>query len=170
MTPPKANLRANATAVLVPLKSSSGDILMPIKTYPTLDQAIVDMNFALGIALTQWQAVELKIYQIFVYLCGRSDKVALDAVFHEMSLETKMKAINELIRVRDTSKLKAWDTVAKEVFKQKRLRDKLAHWTVVAGPGEPDAYTAYLCPPTTDPRAQTVLNNPQNAMNADHLK
>jgi hypothetical protein len=29
---------------------------MPIKTYPTFDQAIVDMNFALGIALTLCQA------------------------------------------------------------------------------------------------------------------
>lgn len=128
------------------------------------------MSFALGMALTQWQAVELKIYQLFIYLCGRSDKVALDAVFHEMSLETKMKAITELVRARDTSKLQAWDTVTKDVFKQKRLRDKLAHWTVVAAPSNPDGYTAYLCPPTTDPRAHAVLNNPQNAVNAGELK
>jgi hypothetical protein len=143
---------------------------MPIKNYPTLDQAVVDMNFALGIALTQWQGVELKIYQLFIYLCGRSDKAALDAVFHEMSLETKMKAITELVRLRDATRLSAWDAAAKAVFKQKRLRDKLAHWTVVAAPGNPDGYTAYLCPPTTDPRAQMVLKNPQDAMNADDLK
>jgi hypothetical protein len=71
--------------------------------------------------------------------------------------------------VRDTSKLKAWETVAKEAFKRKRLRDKLAHWTVVAGPSKPDGYTAYLRPHDR-PRAQTVLNNPRDAMNADDLK
>jgi hypothetical protein len=143
---------------------------MSIKTYPTVDQAYSDMTFTLGLALTQWQAVELKLYQLFIFLCGRSDRSALDAIFHEMSLEIKMKAINELIRLREASKLATWDTVTKDIFKQKRLRDKLAHWTVVAAPSTPDGYTAYLCPPTTDPRAQTVLQNPQNAINADDLK
>jgi len=145
-------------------------LFVPIKIYPTFDQAVVDMNFALGIALTQWQGVELKVYQLFIYLCGQSDRAALDAVFHEMSLEIKMKALTELIRLRDASRLAAWDGVAKAVFKQKRLRDKLAHWTVMTGPGEGGGYTAYLCPPTTDPRAQIVLRNPQNALNADDLK
>jgi hypothetical protein len=143
---------------------------MPIKTYPTVDQAIVDMNFALGMALTQWQFVELKLYQLFIYLCAKSDQAALDAIFHEMDIDTKMRAIGELVRLRDPAKLGAWDEAAKSVFKQKRLRDRLAHWTVVTGPVDPSGYTAYLCPPTTDPRAQTVLQNPQDAINADDLK
>jgi hypothetical protein len=142
---------------------------MSIKTYPTIDQAWSDMTFALGTALTQWQFLELKLYQLFTYLCGRSDKIAIDAIFHEMSLETKMKSINELIRIRDASKLKSWNETAKDIFKQKRLRDKLAHWTVAAD-DVPGGYTAYLSPPSTDPRAQTVARNPQNAMNADDLR
>lgn len=143
---------------------------MPVKLYNSVDAAHSDMTYALGFALTQWQTIELKLYQLFSYLCGQSDQKAVDVIFHEMDLDSRMRAILELVRLRDNKQLQKWDEVAKLVFKHKRLRDKLAHWTVVGAPAKDGKFTAYLCPPTTDPRAITVVSNPQNALNADDLR
>ena len=143
---------------------------MPIKTHQTLDAAVGEMTFTLGLALTQWQSVEYMLYHLFIDLCGRSDEAALNAIFHEMSLETKMKSITELVRLRNKDKLSDWDKVSKALFKQKRLRDKLAHWSVVTAP-RGDAYISYLAPPVTDARAKKYIENPEGgAIDAETLR
>ncbi len=121
---------------------------MAIKSYSSIDEAFLDMASALGFALTQWQSIELKIYQLFIYLCGQSDRKALDAIFHEMPLEIRMKSITELIRVRVPDWLSKWDEVSKKVFKDKRLRDKIAHWTVGTAPHKEGGFTSWLSPPS----------------------
>jgi hypothetical protein len=144
---------------------------MPIKSHPTFDAALVEMTFALGMALTQWQLVEHKIYQLFVFLCGKSDERAINVIFHELSLELKMRAIMELVRLRDKGFLSAWDEASKAVYRQKRLRDKLAHWTVVGSEAEGGKFIAYLCPPTTSLQAKKVIANPNGgAIDADTLR
>lgn len=147
---------------------------MPIKSYEHLDQAYHEITLALGYALTQWQQIEHKLYQLFICLCGRCDQEAITVVFHEMSLETKLKAITELVRYRDNSFLPTWDTCSKAVFKQKSLRDKLAHWTVVGTKNKEGRYLTYLSPPITSLGAQklheTIVANPgAGAIDADTL-
>ncbi|MDO9296536.1 hypothetical protein [Bradyrhizobium sp.] len=143
---------------------------MAIKSYPSVGEAYADVTFALGFALTQWHTIEHKLYQLFVYLCGNSDEKALNAIFHEMPLESRLRALTELVRLRDEKSLSAWDDVLKQVTKQKRLRDKLAHWTVETGPHKDGGFTAWLSPPSTDERAKIVFENVQNALGADDLK
>ena len=143
---------------------------MPVKPYASVDEAFMDMANALGFTLTQWQVIELKLYQLFIYLCGQSDRKALDAIFHEMPLEVRMKSITELIRIRDGDWLSKWDAVSKTIFKDKRLRDKIAHWTVGTSRHRDGGFTSWLSPPSTDEEAQKVLDNIQNAIGADDLR
>ncbi len=143
---------------------------MAIKSYPDVGQAYSDVTFALGFALTQWHAVELKLYQLFIYLCGRSDQKAMNAIFHEMPLDVRFRALTELVRLRDEKSLSAWDSVLKKVMKQKRMRDKLAHWTVGTARHKDGGFTAWLSPPSTDERARDVFENVQNALGAQDIQ
>ena len=143
---------------------------MAIKSYPTVDEAYSDVTFSLGFALIQWHAVDAKLYQLFIYLCGRSDQEAMNAIFHEMPLEVRLRALTELVRLRDEESLSAWDAVLKKVTKQKRMRDKLAHWTVGTGRDKDGGFTAWLSPPSTDERAKVVFENIQNALGAQDLQ
>lgn len=132
------------------------------------------MTFSLGLALTQWQTVEFKLFQLYQFLYGQSDYVALNATFHEMGLDVKMRAISALIeqRTADKSFHKSWKKTTEVFFRQKRLRDKLAHWTVVAARHPSGGYCAYLSPPTTDLRATTIAPGPTdpNAIDAPTLQ
>jgi hypothetical protein len=143
-----------------------------MKSYPSIDEAFSDMTFTLGLALTQWQNVEFKLYQLFVFLCGQADERAISIIFHEMPLESKMRAITELVRLRDKKLLTRWDAISKVLFKHKRLRDKLAHWTVGTKQDKNGEYIAWLSPPTTSAEAANLAKNPaaSGAIDADSLR
>jgi len=142
---------------------------MAIKSYPNIGEAYSDVTYSLGFALTQWQAVELKLYQLFVFLCGDSDRKAINVVFHEMPLEVRLRALTELVAMRAPSQAEAWAEVVKKVHKQRRMRDKLAHWTVVGDQHKDGGFTAWLSPPTTSEQARVVYENNHSAMGAQDL-
>jgi hypothetical protein len=54
---------------------------------------------------------QLTLYQLVIYLCGRSDQKAMNAIFHEMPLEVRFRGLTELVRLRDEKFLSAWDGV-----------------------------------------------------------
>lgn len=142
---------------------------MAVDSYPTVDEAYSKVTFALGVALTQWQSVELKLYQLFIFLSGSSDQRAIGVIFHEMPLEVRLRSLTELVRLRNEAMIPKWDATLKIVHKQRRFRDKLAHWTVCTAPHKDGGFTAWLTPPTTDDRARVVYENLQNAMGANDL-
>jgi hypothetical protein len=94
----------------------------------------------------------------------------MNAVFHEMPLDVRLRALTELVRLRDKKLLSAWDDVVKKLVKQKRLRDKLAHWSVGTAPHKDGGFTAWLSPPSTDERAKIVYENIQSALGAEDLR
>jgi hypothetical protein len=134
-----------------------------MKSYHTVDAAYSEMTFSLGLALTQWQTIELTLYQLYVFLYGQSDPVALSVSFHEMGLDVRLRAIEALIKTRTNDKKlhKSWAHIMESLYKQKRLRDKLAHWTVMTGPNQDGTYYAYLSPPSTDLKALKMVTDPQ---------
>jgi hypothetical protein len=136
-----------------------------MKSYPTVDAAYHEMTFSLGLALTQWQFVELKLFQLYALLYGQSDGVGLNISFHEMGLDVRLRIIEALIKARTNKKElhKSWAHVKDDVYKQKRLRDKLAHWTVMTGSNQDGTYYAYLSPPSTDLKAEEMAADPQKA-------
>jgi hypothetical protein len=143
-----------------------------MKSYSTREDALDAMTRALGNALANWQSVEMSLFSLYRDLCGKTDKRISSALFSAMSLETKMVALAALIKVRTDDKkyMQDWDSVSKEFFKQKRVRDKMAHWSVMQsnamkdGKFVPTEFIAFLAPPLSDiPRMIKVPADPENS-------
>ncbi len=144
-----------------------------MQSYQTLDEALTRTTMALGTALVQWQFIETAMFGLYAHLCGQSDQRAINLIYHSMSLETKTKAITKLVKYRASDLVQEWDNIRKAMNKQKELRDKLAHWTVMSGLSKDGGYISYLAPPTTDDhRIHKVISDPDNseAISAEVLK
>lgn len=134
-----------------------------MKSYSNPAEAYHDMMFALGLALTQWGSIELKLFQLYSFLYGQSDPLALNISYHEMGLDVRLRAIDALIKARTGDKKihKGWAHVTEDIYRQKRLRDKLAHWTVMGGPNPDGTFYSYLSPPSTDLKATKMATDPE---------
>ena len=87
-----------------------------------------------------------------------------------------MTALAALIKVRTSDKkyVQEWDEVRKDFCKQKRLRNKLAHWSIMQSQlfQSGDTFVAFLAPPLSDiPRMLKALQDPENgeAISAEGL-
>ena len=151
-----------------------------MKAYSTQKEAVDEMTRALGMALANWQSVEMTLFTFYLALCGKTDRKISGAIYNSMSLETKVTALAALIKVRTSDKkyMQEWDVVQKEFSKQKRLRDKLAHWSIVQthpikeGAFVTSEFVAVLVPPLSDiPRMLKALDDPANseALSAESL-
>jgi len=78
------------------------------------------MAAALGFALAQWHTVETALYNLYVYLCGYEDERAVNVVFHEMSVDVKLRAIGALINLRDSSRSKSWNRLRNDHFSEQK--------------------------------------------------
>jgi hypothetical protein len=143
-----------------------------MKTHSTREEALDAMTRALGMALANWQSIEMALFFLYTELCGKTDKSIAGAIFNSMSLETKMMALTALIKVRTSDKkyMQDWDTLFKAFSKQKRLRDKMAHWSIIqSNPVENgefvnEKFVAFLAPPASDiPRMLKALRDPENS-------
>jgi hypothetical protein len=115
----------------------------PMQTYPTLDEALNRTTMAMGTALVQWQFIEHAMFQLYAHLFGQSDQRAINLIYHSMGLEAKIITITKLVKPRSANSdvVQRWDKISKDIFKQKKLRDKLAYWTVLSGQSkEADIY------------------------------
>ncbi|MBR1154281.1 hypothetical protein [Bradyrhizobium sp. JYMT SZCCT0428] len=141
-----------------------------MKSHPIRDEAVNEMTRALGTALMHWQQIEFKLFLLYRTLCGgrHPQSKITDTIYGAMSLETKMVAVAALIKLRVSDKkyMQSWDTVAKAFFKQKKLRDKMAHWSIVGTPDQKRSgyYYAFLAPPLSDlDRMLKTAANPGNS-------
>ena len=76
-----------------------------------------------------------------------------------------MIAITKLVKygASNSDVVQDWDKISKAMFKQKKLRDKLAHWTVISGQSKDGEYISYLAPPTTDDRrTHRIISDPDD--------
>src|SRR5258706_12316393 len=126
-----------------------------MKSYPTRDEAVTEMTKALGTAFANWQTIEFNLFLLYRHLCGEANvtqRKVMEITYNSMQLESKMVAIAGLIKLRtptDKKYMQDWDLIAKQFNKQKRLRDKMAHWSIVSTP-KPAGYYAFLAPPLSD--------------------
>jgi hypothetical protein len=139
-----------------------------MKSYSTQDEALDAMTSALGVALANWQSVEVTLFFLYIELCDKTAQKIRDAIFGAMSLDTKMRVLASLIKARtsDQKYMRDWDGVHKKFSKQKRLRDKLAHWTIMQSQLDQSGnkFVAFLAPPVSNiARMLRALENPENS-------
>jgi hypothetical protein len=140
-----------------------------MKSYPTRDEAVTEITKALGMAFSHWQTIEFNLFLLYRNLCGDltvDQRKVTEIVYNSMPLESKITALAGLIKHRtpmDKKYMQDWDLIAKQFNKQKRLRDKMAHWSILSTP-KPAGYYAFLAPPLSDlDRVVKASADPENS-------
>jgi len=140
-----------------------------MKSYPTRDEAVSEITKALGMAFSRWQTVEFNLFLLYRRLCGEANitqRKVMEITYNSMQLESKMFAVAGLIKFRtptDKKYMQDWDLIAKQFNKQKKLRDKMAHWSIVSTQKAAEYY-AFLAPPLSDiDRVIKASADPENS-------
>ena len=119
---------------------------------------INETTAALGLALGQWQEVEGELFTLYQALAGEAvmpnpTTTIWNAV---ISTHTKIKIVDALVQftIKDAHLLAQWVTVLNAVKRQKKTRDKLAHWRIV--PHLQDGkWSVFLAQPFPHPKSFT---------------
>jgi len=110
-----------------------------------LSEKIRKIYFAVGVAITNWQHVEMALTQLFTILLNSKPSGAASAVFSSvLSFRTKLMMVDAAAYVvlRHSPLFTEWDSLQKRLDKKSRKRNEIAHFmlhqkAIGYGPNDP---------------------------------
>ena len=122
--------------------------------YPTSDDPAGKFYIRLGVALGEWQMVELWLFHLYWLLIGSPDKDIAAISFYQLNqFRKQLEITNELakFRLKGGQLNEDWGKLHDRIFRAMRRRNEMVHTsfiTIIDGPQE----TLIGIPPLMDPR------------------
>ena len=94
-------------------------------------EKIRNIYFSIGVAITQWQYVELELTQLFSILVNAKPSGVASAVFSSvLNFNTKLKMVEAaaFVTLRDTPLFKECEEIQTRLEKKARKRNQIAHF------------------------------------------
>jgi len=92
------------------------------------------LHEVLGRALTTWQGVEARLYDIFCHMVGCLDEDVRSAIFYSpRDFSEKLKCTHNVVRfaVKDESLREEWTSLRKRMIDASQIRNCMAHFTLI---------------------------------------
>jgi hypothetical protein len=96
---------------------------------------IKDFTESVGLAILEWQKVEMALFLIFNTLIGASDKRLSSAAFYSVvGLRTRLEMVNAVavIALADSPLLTEWKALCTKISDLSKRRNALAHCTLAS--------------------------------------
>ena len=110
----------------------------------------------LALAISQWQHVEIALFEVFCALTGIPDRTIASSVFYSplnFNIKLKMTDSAAQFALMESPLLGEWNKIQDRASKHAEKRNELVHFLVVGGSGQPGETKYHLEPNIFDAKS-----------------